>query len=263
MRATTGLALALCLALTLGLAACGAAKVEADDTPTPEGSLVLDFESGPAAGRSASGFSNEGTAPVSVVVAATGSAQVVSVSGPDGGRAARFPSYTGESTAPAAVLVATSEDEDALSPGGDDFEFGASFTLDRKSSGSDADNGDNLVQRGTFSDPGQFKIQLDKGVPSCRIAGDAGAVFVKADEAIERGAWYSVACARSGSKVRLTVKEYGDDAAETWRVSGSTGDIELSSQPLSVGGKVSGEGVPVASADQFSGAVDDVFLRIE
>jgi hypothetical protein len=259
MRASIGLA----LALTLGLAACGAAKVDADDTPPPKGSLVLDFESGPAAGRSASEYTNSGTARVDVVVSATGSAAVVSVTGPDGGRAVRFPSYTGETPAPAAVLVATSKDKAALSPGDGDFAFGASFTLDRESSGSDADNGDNLVQRGTFNDPGQFKIQLDKGVPSCRVAGSAGTVFVKADAAVKRGAWYSVTCSRSSSKVSLTLKKYGADDAETWRATGPTGDIELASEPLSVGGKVSNKGVPVASADQFSGAVDDVFFQIK
>jgi hypothetical protein len=251
----------MALVLTLGLAACGAGKVEADDTPTPEGALVLDFESAPAVGRSATDFPNQGTAPVKVVVARRGTADVVAAAGPEGGRAVRFPSYTGADTAPAAVLVATSRDGSALSPGGEDFEFGAEFTLDGRSLGSDADNGDNLLQRGTFGDPGQFKLQLDKGVPSCRLAGDSGAVFVKAGRAVERGEWYSVTCARIGSKVRLTVKEVGGTAA-TWSASGSIGTIRLSTQPLSVGGKVSSKGVPVASADQFSGAVDDVFLRI-
>ena len=73
--------------------------------------------------------------------------------------------------APAAVLVATDEGSGALDPGAEAFTFGATFQLDEKSSGSEADNGDNLVQRGTFDSPGQLKIQLDHDVPSCRVKG--------------------------------------------------------------------------------------------
>jgi hypothetical protein len=60
----------------------------------------------------------------------------------------------------------------ALDPGDRDFEFGASFRLDEESSGSEADGGDNLLQRGTFASPGQLKLQLDHRVPSC--AGSSG-----------------------------------------------------------------------------------------
>ena len=149
-------------------------------------------------------------------------------------------------------------------PGDDEFSFGATFQLDEESAGSEADNGDNLVQRGTFDSPGQLKLQLDHDVPSCRIKGDQGEVFVEAEGPVDPGAWYAVTCERNGSDVELTVKALGDGAgAGTWHASGPTGSISLQGLPLTVGGKTGPDGTPVASADQFNGAVDDVFLRVE
>ncbi len=270
MKLRTGAVSLLLLVLAGGLAACGSddegsgdgpASVPTETPDTPK-SLMLDFESGPGTGSSVATVTNEGTGAVQVAVAASGAAQIESVEGPEGGQAVRFPAYTGDAAAPAAVIVATATG-DALNTLDHDFEFGATFRLDAESSGSAVDDGDNLVQRGSFSDPGQFKIQLDHGVPSCRIVGDAGEAFVEASEAVEPDAWYSVSCEREGSEVILTMAPYDDrDAKKSWRATGPTGSVSLSTQPLSVGGKVSPKGVPVASADQFNGAVDDVFLRI-
>ena len=133
--------------------------------------------------------------------------------------------------------------------------------LDAKSSGSKADNGDNLLQRGSFDSLGQFKIQIDHGVPSCRVLGDEGEVFVKAGEAISPDVWYAVSCARTGSEVAISVTQYGEPG-QTWTASGPTGHMTFGELPLAVGGKVSSEGLPVAAGDQFNGAVDDVFLQI-
>lgn len=269
MRLTAGVATGVAAALLLVLSGCGGddppSAQDDPDEPRPalRGSLVLDFESGPRAGQTVEAVTNEGTEQVEVVVADAESARIESVEGPDGGHAVRFPAYTGEAVAPAAVLVVAGEEAGPLSPAERDFEFGATFELDPESSGSQADDGDNLLQRGGFSDPAQYKIQLDDGVPSCRVAGDAGVVFVEADEAVDPGAWYSVSCRREGAEVTLTVTPYADrDDAESWRAGGPTGTLTFGDQPLSVGGKVDPAGAPVASADQFNGAVDDVYLRI-
>jgi len=270
MTLKTRVATVVAVPLLLVLTACGgneppSGEDDPDDPPPKlRGSLVLDFESGPRAGQTVETVTNEGTEQVDVVVVDSDSAGVESVEGPDGGHAVRFPAYTGEPAAPAAVLVAAAAKTGPLSPGERDFAFGATFELDPESSGSEADDGDNLLQRGSFSDPGQYKIQLDKGVPSCRVAGDAGDVLVEADEAVDPGTWYSVSCEREGSEVTLTVAPYADpDDRESWRASGPTGTLTFADQPFSVGGKVAPSGAPVASADQFNGAVDDVFLRIE
>jgi hypothetical protein len=255
------------LVVLLGLSGCGSEDdgPGASPTPTPKpAGLMLDFESGPSEGSVATTVANAGTGSVQTEVRATGSATVEVVPGPDGGKAVRFPAYTGAAEAPAAVLVAIDQDGGTLDPGEDEFAFGASFSIDEESSGSQADNGDNLVQRGTFDSPGQLKLQLDHDVPSCRIKGDAGEVFVEAEDPVDPGSWYSMTCERRGSDVQLTVKALdGGSGGGTWRGTGPTGRLELEALPLTVGGKTGPDGTPVASPDQFNGAVDDVFFRVE
>jgi hypothetical protein len=260
------LAPAVALLLLLGVAGCGGGeKPPSGNAPgAPSAGLLLDFESGLDVGTKAETVANAGKGKVHTEVRTSGTAAVEVVAGPDGGHAVRFPAYTGAGPAPAAVLVATDEGSGTLDPGDEGFSFGATFDLDEQSSGSEADNGDNLVQRGAFDSPGQLKIQLDHGVPSCRVKGDAGEVFAKADGPVDPGAWYTVTCQRSGSDVELTVKAYADGAGGgTWHASGPTGNITLDDLPLTVGGKTGPDGTPVASADQFNGAVDDVFLKVK
>ncbi len=263
------LAPAVAVLLLVSLAGCGGKDddppVSTPPTPTsPQPAFLLDFESDLTVGADATSIANAGNGNVDVDVRTAGSAEVEVVEGRDGGHAVRFPAYTGAAKAPAAVLVAADQSDGTLDPGDDDFTFGASFSLDEESSGSEADNGDNLVQRGTFDSPGQFKIQLDHGVPSCRILGDAGEVFVKADGPVDPGSWYAVSCERTASAVTLKVKSFDGGAGEgTWEESGPTGAITLQGLPLTIGGKAGPDGTPVASADQFNGAVDDVFLSME
>ncbi len=259
-------ALAVVFALLLAATGCGAAE---DPGPTPSSptpappELMLDFETGLETGQQAVALTNAGTGSVQVSVHSAGDAQVTVVAGPNGGHALRFPAFTGAAVAPAAVVVVTAPDKGALDPEDGDFSFGASFRLDPESSGSAADNGDNLVQRGTYSSPGQYKLQVDHDVPSCRIVGTAGEAFVEAAAPIDTERWYSATCERNGSKVILTVTaEDGGAGGGTWAASAPTGTISLGTLPLSVGGKTGPDGVPVASADQFNGAVDDVFLRL-
>lgn len=261
------LAAAAVMVVLLGLTGCGSdddgPSASPTPTPKPEG-LLLDFESGLTEGSAATTVANAGTGSVQTEVRATGSATVEEVAGPDGGTSVRFPAYTGAAEAPAAVLVAIDQGDGTLDPGDDEFGFGASFKIDEESSGSAADNGDNLVQRGSFESPGQLKIQLDHDVPSCRIKGAGGEVFVEAEGPVDPGSWYSVSCERRGTDVELTVEALdGGAGAGTWHATGPTGEIALTGLPLTVGGKTGPDGTPVASADQFNGAVDDVFFRVE
>lgn len=247
--------------LLLSLAGCGGATTAPTPKPQPA-VLMLDFESGLTTGAGTQTVANAGTGNVQTEVRSTGQATVTVVPGPAGGKAVRFPAYTGAATAPAAVLVAQDAGDGALDPGAGRFSFGASFELDQQSSGSPADNGDNLVQRGTFDSPAQFKIQLDHDVPSCRIKGTSGEVMVKAPGPIDPGSWYAVSCERNGSDVALTVKAYdGGAGTGTWHANGPTGTVSLDGLPLTIGGKTGPDGTPVASPDQFNGAVDNVFLR--
>lgn len=234
-----------------------------EPTPPAGSQLVLDFDQGLHDHQLAQSVPNAGTAELQVTTHTSGSADIDVVKGPDGSHAIRFPEYTGLDNAPAAILVVTSpQDPGVLDPGTKDFTFGAVFQLDEKSSGSTADNGDNLVQSGTFDSPGQFKIQMDHDVPSCRVKGNQGEVFAKADGPIDPGAWYSVTCTRTASQVSLSVTALVKGAGGgTWTASGATGDISTANLPLTVGGKTGPDGTPVASPDQFNGVVDDVFLK--
>ncbi len=212
-------------------------------------------------GSDVTSVKNAGTADIDV--RASGAAGIEVVPAPGAGHAVRFPAYTGAADAPAAVLVASDTGDGALDPGDDDFTFGARFRLDEESSGSKTDNGDNLVQRGTFDSPAQFKIQLDHGVPSCRVLGGAGEVFVKAEGPVDPDTWYTVTCERTSQEVTLQVAADGEASGDgTWRKSGPTGPVSLKDLPLTIGGKAGPDGTPVASADQFNGEVDDVFLSI-
>ncbi len=254
------------LALLLLLAGCGLEDANGSDQPKAEqtgtpASLMLDFESAPPLGQELDVVTNEGTSSVDLRVETSGDSPIEVVEGPGGGHAARFPAYASTGTSPAAVIVATSKETGALDPLDQDFRFGASFMLDAESSGSKVDNGDNLLQRGAFDSPGQFKIQIDDGVPSCRVLGDEGEVFVKAGTAISPDVWYAVSCERAGADVSISVTQYGEQG-QTWTASGPTGHLTFGDLPFAVGGKVTADGLPVASGDQFNGAVDDVFLQI-
>jgi hypothetical protein len=236
------LAPAVTLLLILSLAGCGSndddSPAAPSPTPTPTSpppALLLDFDSNLEVGLDADSVENAGTGNVDVDVRTSGAAKIEVVKGPDGGNAVRFPAYTGAPKAPAAVLVAADQSDGTLDPGDSDFTFGASFSLDEKSSGSEADNGDNLIQRGTFDSPDQFKLQLDHDVPSCRILGAAGEVFVKAEDPIDPGSWYAVSCKRSASEVTLKVKAYDGGAGQgTWKAPGATGTIALQGVPLRI-----------------------------
>jgi hypothetical protein len=228
--------------------------------------LLLDFDSLPATAETVQTVRNEGSASVIVMAATSGSAAVRAVDDPEGGRAVRFPAFREVAKAPrtpsVAVLLASDELAE-LDPGDRDFSFGASFALDRRSSGSAVDDGNNLLQRGGF-EGAQLKIQVDRRVPSCRVAGDRGDVFVEADAPVVPWRWYTVTCERDASQVTLTVTPRGrGETSQAWRSSGPIGSVSLGLTPISIGAKTGPTGEIVSSADQFNGAVDDVFIQVD
>ena len=88
--------------------------------------------------------------------------------------------------------------DDLLSPGGRDFAFGADVALDDVTTGTAPDNGDNLVQRGLYQSSSQYKIQVDDGRVSCRVAGVSGEIVVYAPGRLHPGDWYRIRCQRDG-----------------------------------------------------------------
>ena len=184
-------------------------------------------------------------------------------SGSADGQAAQFPAY--DTTTPyqraAVSVVATSGDP--LSPGDADFEFGADFTLDAANQGISADNGNNLVQRGFFNEPAQYKLQVDGGHVSCRVRGAGGTTTVKSKLAVTAGRWYTASCARTGSTVTLHVQTKDGSTGSTVAVSHATGSVTMAKAaiPLTIGGKVNASGhLVVDNSDQFNGRVDNVYF---
>ncbi|MGH3359760.1 MAG: hypothetical protein ACRDO7_13240 [Nocardioidaceae bacterium] len=186
--------------------------------------------------------------------------------GPDGEPALRFPAFDGSASAPAAMVRVRPAGIDWMSPGKDAFTFGVDVKLDEVSSGSTLDNGDNVVQRGLFDDDAQFKLQLDRRVPSCLIRGDQGTVMVKGPAGLDADGWYRIQCRRQGDAVTIAVARTsadGTEDAETSTSTGSIGRVEfLSDVPMSVGGKITSDGVPAAATDQFNGLLSGVFFSV-
>ena len=210
-----------------------------------------------------------GKADVVATVSSAHGGQVLA--GPDrwsSGHSLRFERFrAGEPAAPAVVVVRPAAGaDDATDPGSRPFSFGAEFSLDAESGVSPTDNGDNLVQRGLFGVGAQYKIELDRGHPTCRVSGSEGTLQVRASEPVEAEQWYRVRCRRAGDQVvlRVVTSTGGERDVREYAEEGRTGTLSYGAgdSPFSIGGKVDADGRVVSQAsDQFNGLVDDVFFR--
>lgn len=259
MRATLVTATALSAALTLGVGpVTSEAKVAAD-----EHDFYLTFNG--KTGETPS-LKSSGSASVSTEIASANGGTVTGVRHQGAGRAARFEPFDGEAPAKLAAVVVTPDGgKDPFAPGSSGFTFGAAFRIDAKSQGSKVDNGNNLAQRGLYQDDAQYKLQVDDNRLSCRVKGAAGSILVRADEVVKPRRWHRARCTRKGSTVTLVFVERTSDGRtkHRWSRSGTIGKLAFDSRPpLSIGGKVNGNGKLVAtSSDQFNGRIDNVFFR--
>jgi hypothetical protein len=217
---------------------------------------------------------NDTARPVTVHLSTVSGGTIRAVPGRDGGYAARFPAHRPDDSRRAVLTVTTTDEGDPLGPGTSDFAFGADFTLDEvteapeesedSEESANQDNGNNLIQRGLASDPAQYKIQIDRGRASCRVAGEEGEVIVKSEQPIASGSWYRVSCVRSDDRVTLELDSFEGTPERTAEV-GATGNIQLPvATPLVLGGKAAENGRAVAGdSDQFNGSVDNVFFTVD
>lgn len=139
-----------------------------------------------------------------------------------------------------------------LNPGTADFTVSAIVRLER----SQVTTGANVVQKGNYDNPvGQWKLQLDRGVPSCRIAGVRNGqlvgLLVKWPRTIAGTGWQTVTCARRGDVFSIQV-----GTATPAAVRGGTMDI-ANQYPVTIGAKSTG-----VHNDQFRGSVDEVTFQI-
>ena len=255
----------LVLALLICLLGCSPSGSEEQQAPAqPEVTLTFS-DVGPD--EEVTSTANSGRLPVRVDVVTSGRGTVRGATGLNGG-AVLLPALAEQGAAYAVLRLEATGTSDELSPGPRAFEFGADFALDAASTGTEADNGDNLVQRGLSVDAAQYKIQVDAGRPSCTVAGDSGSTTVSADTLVDFETWYRVRCTRRGDSLSLSVAEIGPDGevaeAVTAADEGEMGFVAMAAGvPLSVGGKLRGDGgIVQVSTDQFNGLVDQVVYRL-
>lgn len=228
--------------------------------------LGLGFDQVVVPGDMVPGTVNSGTARVDVTVVTQAGGRLTWTPGRGGGSAVRTPAYAAEGPVPAAALLVRTDPSaaDPLDPGTADLLVAVDFRADPATAGRPEDDGDNLVQRGRFGQAAQLKIQLDHGVPSCRLAGTLGEVFVQAEQPVTPDRWYRLTCTRTGPSVRLRLVDLdGETDPQEWTVAGDPGAISFDHAPLSVGAKVADRGrIAQGSSDQFHGTIDRVVLDV-
>lgn len=254
-------------------AACGGAapasqpRTIASLGSAPSAELFLDFEQTKVAlGAVVAAVQNVGTQPVLSEVSTRAGGRITLTGGAVSGHGARLPAFHGpSSSAGAVVVVRTANAVDPFDPGSRDFRFGADVSLDSVSSDDGEDDGDNVVQRGHFSDESQYKLQLDHGIPSCRLSGTEGSAQAAAPSSVIRDRWYRIACERVGDQLALTVEDLqSDNPIETVQVVAQVGEVNPSPGcPLTVGGKASSDGtIPAMRPDQLNASIDNVFFEL-
>jgi len=195
-------------------------------------------------------------------------------SGISSGRVADFPSFDGDLEGKRAVVtIVNAGKKDALTPRSKSFSFGASVKLDATSAGTDWDDGNNLIQRGLENDAAQYKIEIDKRRPSCRVKGSKDALEVTSSTRIVTDEWYKVKCQRvhttDGDQLVLSVWRILGDGTKVDRIQDTSGVVKIGkirfakSVPLSVGGKLTDKKTIERRSDQLNGRVDDVFLQVK
>lgn len=266
----TFLAALACCVLALG--ACGN-FASGSGAPTESARLTYPIEPSVSAAGVLLDFDDEdplattATERVSVRSLEAGGGEAVQVQSGNGTSGLRFPPYSPGTQAPRLVLVIKPVGAtDLLNPQGNDLSFGADLRLNDLSSGNGDDNGDNVLQRGLFSDANQYKLQVDKRVPSCTVKSSEGRLFVKFGQSLDKG-WFRVRCDYEAGSLTLSVSKILTDQVEELgnkTKSMSIGSLDFSGNtPVTIGGKIGSNGELVLhQSDQFNGELDNVFVDI-
>ncbi len=146
-------------------------------------------------------FRNEGAASLRATTVRADGGRIVRARAV-GSPGARFPGVSTARPSPRALIqVENAGKRDHLEPRTSRFRFGADVRLNAVSS-SPSDTGDNVIQRGLWESRAQYKLQVDKRLPTCVVTGKVGSrerrVVVSAGRQIQREQWHRVACSREG-----------------------------------------------------------------
>ncbi|MFT3871399.1 MAG: hypothetical protein QM714_01950 [Nocardioides sp.] len=190
---------------------------------------------------------------------------------PTKSRVADFPNYAPGGGAPRAVVaVLPGGKKDPLNPRKRPFAFGADFRIDEAAI-APRDDGNNLIQRGFYSQAPQYKIQVDKSYIECRVKGSQGDVFLRSADPVSSKYWYRVSCAVSraaaGKDVTLTVNRLTKRGrvvpVETVSENAVLGRVKIAKErPLTIGGRLKDNLSVPSRVEQFNGRVDNAFFRI-
>lgn len=219
---------------------------------------------------------NDGTAPVDVSLLDNGVAGAVVTSGQNAaGRFLRLPVEDTASGAQATLRVAPTpgaDGEDALLPGMSSFSFGADMRYEGDLR-SPQGKGNNLLQRGNWGHS-QYKLQVDEGRLTCRIAGGPGQVIVpnprtRTPLVVEPGVWYRVRCNverrvddRDRVDVTVTMAPLVDLGQVQTKLASSVrmGAVSPTGFPIDVGGRTP---QTHRDNDQFEGSLTNVVVHID
>ncbi len=216
---------------------------------------------------------NDGTAAIDAEVLTDGTTGARAVAGWESAPRrgfARLP-VSAVSGGPQVILrFAATGAGDALLPRRRPFVFGADVRL-RGTQGSVADRGNNVLQRGRFAGD-QYKLQVDRGRATCRVAGDRGAVLLQdrrlgLAQVLDRSVWYRLRCEVERStgdldvaRLRLTVLDVaGGGARESTSAWTRIGTVEPSKHKLDVGGVTPSS---TRGNDQLEGDVDRLLVDV-
>ncbi|MEV0650720.1 LamG-like jellyroll fold domain-containing protein [Phytomonospora sp. NPDC050363] len=215
--------------------------------------LVLNFDARPA-GQNLRGPWSEGCFPDAVTLQQAcirtedgGSVSRTEREAGPGGPAIGFPA-PGDGTA-----ILFIPHSDLLNPGDRDFDVSALIDM----TATEGRSGSNLVQKGRFGEAGgQWKLQVDKGVPSCRIAGvrdDRRVAAIATGPSIAGQGWVHLHCERRGASLTITV-----DGGVPVTSSNNAGMNIANMAETTIGGRVTG----TADNDQLHGEIDRVIVDI-
>jgi hypothetical protein len=263
-RTVLALAVALAGGLTL-LPSSSSASSSRDE-------LWVRFE-GVKPGRTLAHVRNSGKSKLGVsVLTANGGRLVARKASFTKSRVADFPDYVGGGGAPKAVIGVVNRGADRLSPGSHPFTVGVDFKIDAVAIGS-VDDGNNLLQRGNFGSPSQYKLQVDKGHIGCRIKGHSGATLLVATSSVSSSRWYRVSCSlqnvqgggqREVLRISTLNKRGRAHALETVTGTTTVGPLPFPvKRPMSIGGKLKDSLRLPNRVEQFNGRLDNAFFRID
>jgi hypothetical protein len=168
------------------------------------------------------------------------------------GKALQFPARCDGSGCPKGLIEAA--DTPDLNPGAAPFSYGASVLLTQ----AQLTTGSNIVQKGLFDTPGgQWKLQADNlaGRPSCIVQGmlNGQRTLAKVESTLSiTGAWHTITCRKTTSYVAIQV-----DGVERGRKTIQVGTVS-NTTPVRIGAKNLKD-----DNDQFHGALDNVFFRLD